>query len=147
MEKDKKDKGKVIVSKFFENYEEHAIYESDMGWCERNALDAQSTEPSKIFYYYVVEVGFNISFYYVDDGNFYVIETEKEPNIEVRRVFKNPNWDGEYLLHSVLGAGSTCADGEVLYVIHDREDIWNTVKIGEKSLEEVLARSVILEMD
>lgn len=147
MEQKGKDKGKVIVEKFFKEYKEHAIYESNLGWDERNAADAGFTESSKIFYYYIVEVGFNLSFYYVDDGCFYVIETEKEPAIEVRRIFKNPNWDGEYLLHSVISCASTNAPGEILYTIQHREDIWNTVKINGKSLEEVLARSVILEMD
>lgn len=147
MEPETKGKGKVIVEKFFKEYKEHAIYESDLGWNERNVMDAGFTESSKIFHYYIVVVGFNISFYYVDDGCFYTIETELEPDIEVRRIFKNPNWDGEYLLHSVMGAGATNADGEILYVIHRREDIWDTVKINGKSLEEVLARSAILEMD
>lgn len=147
MENEKQNKGKVIVEKFLKEYKEHAIYESDLGWNERNAADAGFTESSKIFYYYIVEVGFNLSFYYVDDGNFYTIETELEPDIEVRRIDKDPNWDGEYLLHSVIGAGSTNAPGEILYIIHRREDIWDTVKINGKLLEEVLSRSVILEMD
>ena len=136
-----------MAAMWVKEYKEHAIYESDLGWNERNKADARFTESSKIFYYYMVEVGFNLSFYYVDDGCFYVIETEKEPDIEVRRIFKDPNWDGKYLLHSVVGAGATNADGEILYVIQRREDIWDTVKINGKSLEEVLSRSVILEMD
>lgn len=147
MEQETKDKGKVLVAKFFKENEEHAIYESDLGWNDDNRLDAGFTESAKVFYYYIVEVGFNLSFYYVDDGCFYVIETEKEPNIEVRRIFKDPNWDGEYLLHSVMYCASTNAPGEILYTIHRREDVWDTVNINGKSLEEVLAHSVILEMD
>ena len=36
-------------------------------------------------------------FYYLEDGQFYTIETEKTP-IEVRRIFPNPNWDGKNIL-------------------------------------------------
>lgn len=146
MKKDTKDKGKVLIEKFY-NAEDPAIYEGDLGWTQRDMDDAGFTESSKIFYYHIVEVGLNMSFYYVDDGKFYVIETEKEPNIEVRRVYKDPNWDGEYLVYSVMYAAITSAPGEILYVLHNREDIWETVKIGGKSLEEVLARSVIMDLD
>ena len=147
MEYETKDKGKVLVQNFYRRTDDHSIYESDLGWTQRDIDDAGFTESSKIFYYHIVQWGFNMSFYYVDDGNFYIIETEKEPNIEVRRIFKDPGWDGKYLLYSVMDAASTYADGEILYVIHRREDIWDTVRINGKSLEEVLARSVILDID
>ena len=60
MEQKANDKGKMIVEKFFKEYKEHAIYESNLGWDERNAADAGFTESSKIFYYYMVEIGFNL---------------------------------------------------------------------------------------
>ena len=147
MEQETKDKGKVLVENFYEHTKDHAIYESDLGWTQRDINDAGFTESSKIFYYHIVQWGFNMSFYYVDDGNFYTIETELEPNIEVRRIFKDPNWDGKYLIQSVMCWADTCSPGEILYIIHRREDIWDTVKINGKSLEEVLARSVILDID
>lgn len=147
MEKEAIDKGKMLIQNFYRSTEDHAIYESDLGWRQRDIDDAFSTESSKVFDYHIVECGFNMSFYYVDDGCFYTIETELEPNIEVRRIFKNPKWDGKYLLHSVRYAASTNAPGEILYALHRREDIWNTVRINGMSLEEVLSRSVILDID
>ena len=147
MEKGTKDKGKVLVQNFYRHTKDHAIYEKDLGWQDWAVFDSMYSESAKIFNYYVVEVGLNMAFYYADDGNFYTIETEKEPNIEVRRIFKDPNWDGKYLMHSVMYAACTYAPGEILYIIHKPEDVWNTVKIGGKSLEEVIARSVILELD
>lgn len=147
MESEKKDKGKVLIQNFYKYGGDHAVYESDLGWQDWAVRDVGYTESSKLFYYYIVEVGLNMLFYYVDDGWFYTIETEKEPNIEVRRIYKDPNWDGEYLTYSVEDGVMTCSDGEILYILHRREDIWDTVKINGKSLEEVLARSVIMDLD
>lgn len=147
MEKKAIDKGKMLIQNFYQSTKDHAIYESNLGWTQRDINDALSTESSKVFNFHIVECGFNMSFYYVDDGCFYAIETELEPNIEVRRIFKNPNWDGIYLLHSVMYAAGTNAPGEILYTLHHREDIWETVRINGKSLEEVLSRSVILNID
>ena len=147
MEKEVKDKGKMLVPNFYRSTEDHAIYESDLGWQQWAVDDSMYTESSKIFYYYIVEVGLNMLFYYADDGWFYVIETEKEPNIEVRRLNKDPYWDGKYLTQSTKFGVGTCRPGEILYTIHRREDIWDTVKINGKSLEEVLARSVIMDLD
>ena len=93
-----------------------------------------------------MQCGFNISFYYLDDGQLYIIKTELIP-AEIKRVHKDPNWDGKYLLHSFMEAGSTSAPGDVLYSIQDAEDIWNTVKINNLPLKDVLRRSVILEID
>lgn len=73
------------------------IRRSDLGWSDSSKRDARSDYPETIFRYFVEIVGLNILFYYLEDGQFYTIETEKTP-IEVRRIFPNPNWDGKNIL-------------------------------------------------
>lgn len=72
------------------------IRRSNLGWSDSSKRDARSDYPETIFRYFVEIVGLNILFYYLEDGQFYTIETEKTP-IEVRRIFPNPNWDGKNL--------------------------------------------------
>lgn len=137
----------VLVERFFKNSEPHEIRECDLGWQNRNAIEAHSSIDSVIFDYYVVQVGLNMLFYYIEDGQFYSIETEKEPAIEVRRLYRDPQWDGQYLIWSVKDCAQTNSPGEILYTINCRSQIRDIVKINGKNLVEVLRRSVIVEMD
>ena len=145
-------KTKVIVENFFivGTYEDRAIYEEYLGLQQENLiLDAQSDDPEKIFRYYVEIVGLNILFYWVEDRNFYTIETELDP-IEVRRIYDNPNWDGESELMKAdkYGYGPhTSSEGEILATFKEPSDIWNGLTINGVHIGDVLKRSVILDLD
>ena len=141
-----KKSGKLVIPNFWPN-EPHDIYESDLGWIESDRIGACSDDPERIFRYYIEIVGFNIAFYYIDDGCFYSIFTEELP-IEVKRnTEKNPDWDGKYLFRSIMYAGDTHVPGEVIYSTDDATTIWSELKIGGKPIGEVLERSVIMTLD
>ena len=94
------DRGKVIIEKFFNvgTNGDITLREKDLGLQQENLiLDAQSDDPETIFRYYVEIVDLNILFYWVEDRNFYTIETELDP-IEVCRIYNNPNWDAKGIL-------------------------------------------------
>lgn len=140
----------VIVQNFFRvgANEDKSIRKSDLGWSKSSMRDAQSDYPETIFRYYVEIVGFNILFYYVIDRQFYTIETEKSP-IEVRRIFANPNWDGNVELEKagIDGRPSTCSSGEVIATFDDPTEIWDNLTIDGVSIGDVLQDSFIVEMD
>ncbi len=119
----------------------------DLGWSDYIKRDAQTDNPEYIFRYVVEQIGFNILFYWVEDRNFYTIETECLP-IEVRRIYDNPNWDGKI---EYLKAGydypSTCSPGEVIATFNDPSEIWDNLRIGSHSIGEVLANSAIIDLD
>lgn len=140
-----KENDKIIIPNFSET-EPHDLFESELGWGDGAADDAHSDDPEAIFRYYIDIVGFNIAFYYVDDGCFYSIFTEEIP-INVIRKFKDPNWDGKFIIDSVIGAVDTYAPGDIIYSTDDASKIWNELKIGGKSIGEVLERSVIMTFD
>ena len=143
---------KVIVEKFFNAGVNGniALYEEDLGLKQENLiLDAQSDDPETIFRYIVEIVGLNILFYWTEDRNFYTIETERDP-IEVRRIYDNPNWDGEreYMKADKSGNGPhTSSDGEILATFREPSDIWNGLTINSVHIGDVLKRSVLLDMD
>ena len=140
-----KENDRVILRNFTET-EPHELYESELGWWKSASADAQSDDPEAIFRYYIDMVGLNIAFYYIDDGCFYSIFTEEIP-INVIRKLKDPAWDGRFIIDSAIGAVDTDAAGEVIYSTDDASKIWNELRIGGKSIGEVLKRSVILTLD
>ena len=145
------EKSKVIVENFFtvEFNGDRDLHEKDLGLQQENLiLDAQSDDPEKIFRYFVEIVGLNVLFYWVEDRNFYTIETELDP-IEVRRIYDNPNWNGEceYKKAGLHGYPSTSAPGEILATFKEPSDIWNGLTINGVHIGDVLKRSVILDLD
>lgn len=141
---------KLLISNFWKvgNNGDRNLYEDDLGWQDGVKKAANSDYSKYIFRYCVVDVGYNILFYWTVDRHFYVIETEKSP-IEVRRINANPNWDGECeLLKADSNLGPTTnSEGEVIAIFEDVTDIWDGLLINGVDLETVLKRSVIIEMD
>ena len=137
---------KIVVRNFWRNIEPHDIYESNLWWDKWGPLDAQTDDPELIFRYYIETVGFNLTFYYVDDGCFYEIFTERLP-VNVYRMLPNPDWDGRYIIDSAIGAGESHVEGELIYSTPDASTLWSELKIRGKSIGEVLERSVILTLD
>lgn len=141
---------RILIKNFWRsgNDGDRNLYEDDLGWSDSCRKDAKSDYPEYVFRYYVEDVGLNILFYWLEDGNFYTIQTEKVP-IEVRRINANPNWDGECELtkaDSDIGP-TTASDGEIIQTFDDPTQIWSNLLINGIPLEKVLERSVIIEMD
>ena len=141
---------KILIKNLWKvgNDGDRNLYEDDLGWSDSCREDAKSDYPEYIFRYYVEDVGLNILFYWVEDGNFYTIQTEKVP-VEVRRINLNPNWDGKCELtkaDSAVGP-TTLSDGEIIKTFDDPTEIWSNLFINGIPLEKVLERSVIIEMD
>lgn len=140
----------VLIANFFRVgcNGDKTIRKSDLGWGKTIIEDAQSDDPEMIFRYVVEIVGLNILFYWMEDRRWYTIETEKYP-IEVRRIYPNPNWDGkcEYTKAGTDGVLNTSSAGEVLATFEDPTMVWDELKINEVPIGEILANSVITDLD
>lgn len=140
----------VLIANFFRvGYNgDKTIRKSNLGWSDTIIQDAQSDDPETIFRYIVEIVGLNILFYWMEDRQWYTIETEKDP-IEVRRIYPNPNWDGkcEYTKAGKEGYPSTCSAGEVLATFEDPTMVWDELKINGTPIGKVLVNSVITDLD
>lgn len=130
---------RVIISEFFGPAED--LYEDQLGWDEYWKHESRSIVPSKIFQDTIVERGFNMSFYYVDNDTCYGIHREIEP-VEIKILPRNR--ERPYIYWQL--EPDTHKDCEVLLSFDNPKDIYNGVKINGKSLEEVLERSYILEV-
>ena len=140
----------VLIADFFRvGYNgDKTIKKSDLGWGKTVMEDAQSDDPETIFRYVVEIVGLNILFYWMEDRQWYTIETEKNP-IEVRRIFPNPNWDGKCEMNKagVDGVLNTSSAGEVIATFEDPTMVWEQLQINGVPISEVLANSVITDLD
>lgn len=125
-----------------------SVAKEELGWSDAIKEDAKSDNPETIFRYVVEIVGFNILFYWIKDGNWYTIETEKDP-IEVRKIFPNPKWDGkcEYLKAGLEGYPQTSSQGELLATFNEPIQIWKGLKICGFPIGEILENSVIATLD
>ena len=141
---------KVLIPNFFKVglNGDKSVKQNDLGWGDSIKRDAQSNYPETIFRYIVEIVGLNILFYWMEDRQWYTIETEKNP-IEVRRIFPNPNWDGkcEIAKSGLEGMPHTSSKGEIINTFDDPTKIWNELKINGVPIGEVLENSVITDLD
>lgn len=118
------------------------IYEDQLGWDEDNKKEARSLVSKEIFDFFVVSMGLNLGFYYIDDDTFYGIHSERYP-IEVKILPRDRSeefigWQCEVDTHD---------DGEIIASFDDEHDIWDNLRINRKTLEEVLERSYIMALN
>ena len=125
-----------------------SLAKEDLGWSDMVKQDAQSDYPEAIFRYVVEIVGLNILFYWLEDKNWYTIETEKDP-IEVRKIFPNPKWNGkcEYLKAGLEGYPQTCSKGTIIATFDDPTKIWKGLSINGVPIGDVLENSLIATLD
>lgn len=132
---------RVIAIKNFYGESKH-IYEDQLGWGDEERREAHSFVSKEIFEYEIIKAGMNLSFYYIDNDTFYALHTERFP-IEFKILPKDAKepyigWQCD---------GDTHDNGLVLFSFEERTmEIWDTIKIDDKSLGEVLERSFILEL-
>lgn len=131
---------RIIVMPEF--YDDEPLYEDQLDWRPKHKAAARSFVSQEIFRFHIVEVGLNLAFYYVDNDTFYGLHTESFP-IEFKVLPRD---------RSVSYVGGQCDadthdEGEVLYSFDERTmEIWDTIRIDGKSLEEVLERSYIISL-
>lgn len=136
----------ILIENFWEHTGDHHLRKSDLFWGDTAKLDARSDDPETIFRYFIEEVGFNMSFNWLEDRELYIIRTEEYPT-PVIKCSHDPDWDGVYELHKFHGRGATYDTGEILCEFEDVSKIWDELTINGKHLSEILPNSVILEMD
>lgn len=131
---------KVAIYNFFTDGKH--LYEDQLGWSELEKKEAKSDVSKEIFDFEVVRVGLNLAFYYLDDGRFYGIHRECIP-IDVKILPldhpENPHINSQC-------KGDTHVDGDVIFSCRDPKELWDGVRIGGKSLEEVISRSYIITL-
>ncbi len=127
----------IVVPNFF-GVGKH-LYKHQLGWQDYEKKEAGSLVSEKIFHHEIVEIGYNLSFYYVDNDTFYGIHTERYP-IECKILPRDKSkefirWQCE---------GNTHDDGLIIASFDDENDIWDNLRINGKCLEEVLEHSYIM---
>lgn len=119
---------------------------SELGWPKTLQRDAKSDYPETIFRYAIESVGFNLLFYWIKDESFYAIETEKDP-IEVRKLYTDPNWNGDCEFLKIAGGPYTCSPGEIIATFESPTDIWDSLRIDGIRIGDVLEQSCIMTWD
>ena len=132
---------RIIVLENFFGDGKH-LYEDQLGWQRYEREEARSNVSKEIFNFEIALVGLNIWFYYVDNDTFYAIFGELT-EIELHECLRDRN--EKYLYHQFVE--TDWYQGEVLQVFDKREDVWDGVCIAGKTLEEVLQRSYIINVN
>ena len=131
---------KIAIENFYG--EGKHIYVDQLGWQPEERREARSSVSKEIFDFEIVQVGLNLSFYYLDNDTFYGIHSERIPieEKELPRDRTEPyiGWQCD---------GDTHDEGKVLFSFDKPEDIWDNVRIDGKTLEEVLERSYIMGLN
>lgn len=130
---------KIAAKDFFDIG--HHLYEDQLGWDQSSRVQAKSTVSRKIFDYYM-RIGANIVFYYVDDGRFYGIHTERYPKVPFF-IFKDVDPDEHIIYWHATHNTHDWWDGTVLLWFKEGEELWSGIAINGHTLEEVLERSYI----
>lgn len=131
----------VIIPNFFGDGQNLEAYQ--LGWDFDSKIEAKSSVSRKIFEYFVEKMGRNLIFFYVKDGNFYGIHSERCPTPVF--IFKK-DINEEYIIDQLDGDTHDYDEGEILYMVPCEQKIWDVVKIDGKPLEEVLQDSYIVNI-
>lgn len=121
----------------------HHLYTDKLGWPASCKIEAKTSVSKKLFDYYIAEGGFNLVFYYVDDGHFYGIHTETNP-IYVFRLAENPCEKTPYKRPDLNT--HHWSKGDLIFAFYRLEDIWSGTTINGLTLEQVLQRSFIVQI-
>ena len=133
---------KIAVEKF--DRDRIYLYEDELGWTEYVKKEAKSNNSKEIFKYVVDRVGYNMSFFYTGNNNFYSVFSEVDP-IEVKLLtYDKP--DAEWVFWRRMDTDPHSNECVILGEYKNADDIWDNFKIEGKSLEEVLEKSLILDM-
>lgn len=128
-----------IVVKDFHGPDKH-LYEDELGWQKEARMEARSNVSKVIWDMEMVKIGYNLTFYYVDNDTYYGIHNECTP-IEVKLLKRD--WDEPYIDWQLNG--DTHDDAPVIATFEKAEDIWDGLKIDGKRLEEVIQRSYLMD--
>ena len=117
------------------------IYEDQLGWNLEQRAQARSNISKEIFKHHMLELGLNMTFYYIDADMFIEIfgELEKvqvqEPPRDKTQQYKG--WESD-----------SCSyfDGRLLYEFENDDDVWDGIIINGVCLEDILERSFIMEI-
>lgn len=116
---------------------------SQLGWSKSDFIDAQSRDPKDVFNYFWHNFN-SIIFYYPKDGNFYELFMESTP-FKFWRINPKSNWDGKWIVEKI--SWNEHEEGDVLFTFNDDTDLWNTLKVCNKPIGDVIAQSVIVEIN
>ena len=128
---------KVVIPEFWGPGED--LYQDQLGWQRRDFEEARTQVSKDVFNHMIVTVGFNLTFYYVDNDTYYGIHAEELPiPVKILPRANEPyiDWQCKEDSH---------ADGVVIGRFNRDESLWEELRIDGKTLEEVLQRSVIME--
>ena len=119
------------------------VRRSDLGWHDSDYEDAETHNPKGVFDFYWKHC-FSMVFYYPLENNFYELFMEGEP-FKFWRVNKKNDWNGEWICEQI--SWNEHEEGEVLFTFDDDTDLWKLIKINGKPIGDVLAESLIVEIN
>lgn len=128
---------KIVIENFHEDGT--PLYEDELGWQAHEKQESGSLVSREIFRVLIEQIGYNLSFYYVDNDTCYGIHRERIP-IECKVL---PRYRTEKYIESQL-EGDTHCGGQIIASFDDEHEIWDKLKIDGKSFGEVLERSYIM---
>lgn len=134
---------KIAVANFYG--EGKHIFEDELGWQKLQKEESHSLVSKEIFEFEILKVGYDLSFYYIENDTFYGLHMEWNP-VEFK-ILPRDRTASEYIGWQC--DGDTHKDGKVLYSFSTDEEIkhmWDTIQIDGKSLEEVIEKSFILSL-
>ena len=131
---------KIAFRDFFESGEH--IYEDQLGFNEEARFVARSNVMHDIFVYHLDDLHYDLSFFNLEDENFYFIASLENP----MRVVKLPKQEERSRFVYWQCDHEEYEDGELLCTYPSAEAIWRYLRINGKSLEEILPKAYVLKL-
>lgn len=118
------------------------IYEDELGWTAEDRREARTNVSKEIFEFQVLNVRWNLTFYYIDNDTFYEVFGELT-HVEFA---KPPRDRSQEFLCDQCPASHWPDECELIKAFDRDEDVWPGIVIDGHPLDEVLERSYIVEL-
>ncbi len=134
---------KIVLKNFHQRlHGDTNLYESELGWFQRDYDDAMAHSPEDVLRYHL-NFRYDMYFFYPQTMRWYCIDTCSGPKITLVLLKPKKDWDGKFLDDNVEPFSMNDEDLDILYQFDTVDEFIKGAVIDGEPISDVIAKSWI----
>ncbi len=134
---------RIALRNFFRDPNgDYSLYETDLGWSQRDYDDAMSCRSEDVLRYHL-DTRYDFYFFYPKTMRWYYIDTCSGPRITLVRMKPKKDWDGKYIEDNIEPFDMDDNDLEILFSCNSADEFMKGATIDGEPISDVVSRSYI----